>query len=688
MNDLVFAKYASNQYTLTTIAGGSALLSGSFTAKTVTLSASAIGTGATFALVNWDGTIESNGKPAARELVVAGSSGSYLYYSANLLTTGSTLALVSSTSFGAGFTVTDVSDTQLEGHDDVVFTNSTTNQADILYGGHTSLTSFTVAGSGTLSQAFRLGSLTSGAGSEFAIARAGTGATPAPQIDIFSVVASVVTLSQTINVSSSLSGGFAVGSSLSIAAGDFNGDGTIDLAIGQSGSSGAGKVYVLWSIVSQGATTTLSNSNLAFSGQTASGAPANSQFGTLSLSPDLDLNGDGFTQLIVGDQDANYSSTSGTYAGQLYVLRLSSTEDMARAEAAISGNTGTAILTNPSLTNPGDYLVASTTPFTQSATFAAGQTEAWYMFTTLGDGLGASQAGTVGNQIAVSPIGQASKTTTITPTSGFLTDASGTYQTTSSTTIGGSGQNIGVYNVDLSQFLPFINNTAGIESATMTLTASSPSGAAGSLLQLVQLNGKSDGIINTLDSTAVTSGPVTPVQSFVFGTGIPNSGGVLSSVNITQLIQNALAAGLTRLTFAATTTNAASLAALNMSLSIQTAVSGLVMDVYDGNGVKIDTGLPVVDMRHMPAGTYYLRLYNPAPSLQTAAMAYTITISPPENGDTGGYHTLTNNDVISYNSATPSPTVTGGTGVDEYIFNGAQQTTLATGALVDRSIQW
>ena len=244
----------------------------------------------------------------------------------------------------------------------------------------------------------RLGPLAGGAGSEFAVACAGVGNTPA-QIDLFSVGASGVALSQAITVAAGLAGGFAVDPSLSIAAGDFNGDGNVDLAVGQSGSSGGGKVYVLWSIGSQGAAATLGDGNLALSG-----AAPTSQFGTLS--PALDLNNDGFTELIVGDAFADHDSASGTSDGQLYDLRLSSTQDMARAQAAIAANSH-ALLTNTSIGGTPYLQAGSSGVYTVGGTFAAGQAEAWYTFTTLGDGAGPTPQVPLGNQIAVSPTGQA-----------------------------------------------------------------------------------------------------------------------------------------------------------------------------------------------------------------------------------------------------------------------------------------
>ena len=68
-------------------------------------------------------------------------------------------------------------------------------------------------------------------------------------------------------------------------------------------------------------------------------------------------------------------------------------------------------------------------------------------------------------------------------------------------------------------------------------------------------------------------------------------------------------------------------------LSVTTAgQTGVLADLYDAHGGLLAAGTSVLDLRNEPAGTYYLRVYNPA-GAGTAALPFMLTITAPTAGN-------------------------------------------------------
>lgn len=212
-----------------------------------------------------------------------------------------------------------------------------------------------------------------------------------------------------------------LGASLSLvggltgSAGDFNGDGQMDLAVGRPTSiltdsrsanpdvstildaQQRGDVSLFFSISSAASTLSLAEASVVLRGEGEA-----DQLGTFATSPALDLNDDGISDLVVGAARAD--STSGTLttdSGKVYVAY--------GTFPTITLPSTALVLSNRTLTGGGDFLVD---PGTGSAEhfenlnldgvagsdifLDATHSEHWFRFTTLGDGLAT-------NHITLSP---------------------------------------------------------------------------------------------------------------------------------------------------------------------------------------------------------------------------------------------------------------------------------------------
>ena len=214
------------------------------------------------------------------------------------------------------------------------------------------------------------------------------------------------------DVDTNLLPGISYNGPLYATAGDFNGDGKADLLVSDpsftltpTGSTqvinqdNRGTAYVFFSAANRGATLTLPQAD-----STLRGEGEEDGFGVLPQEPNIDLNGDGRSDLLIGAPGFELAQTSVIFqAGKLYTIYGASTPPELPSSDQIIG------LSNFTVTGAGDFLVDPNTGRPEvfqnmdingdginDFVLASGQADRWYKFTTLG-------AGETGDAITLSP---------------------------------------------------------------------------------------------------------------------------------------------------------------------------------------------------------------------------------------------------------------------------------------------
>jgi len=127
---------------------------------------------------------------------------------------------------------------------------------------------------------------------------------------------------------------------------------------------------------------------------------------------------------------------------------------------------------------------------------------------------------------------------------------------------------------------------------------------------------------------------------------LPNLSGLAKPLDITERVREALANGQTRLTIKLDDLTGASDATFRLDqsrLEVTTRTGGVLVDLYDEDGARLDAAKAIIDLRALEAGTYFLRVYDPLPGAAGTAEDFTIAVKAPLQGDA---HPLTDRDTI------------------------------------------
>src|SRR5262249_7096942 len=137
---------------------------------------------------------------------------------------------------------------------------------------------------------------------------------------------------------------------------------------------------------------------------------------------------------------------------------------------------------------------------------------------------------------------------------------------------------------------------------------------------------------------AVPNVPLTPV------------GGGRFEADLTEAVRQALRDGKTRITVRVTSSSSLTQAvwpgdgtATGLQMT-RAGHEGVVFDVFDEQGHRLAGAVPLLDLRNLAAGTYFLRVFNPNAATQTAALPYGIEVRAPLQGAT---HPDTDRDVLA-----------------------------------------
>ncbi|HEY7116497.1 MAG TPA: SdrD B-like domain-containing protein [Tepidisphaeraceae bacterium] len=455
--------------------------------------------------------------------------------------------------------------------------------------------------------------------------------------------------------------------------GDFNGDGKLDLAVGEPKRTvrdsqdvildvqQRGQVYVFFSIADRPNGLSLANADRVIAGEGEF-----DQFGVLSPTGPIDLNRDHTSDLVIGAPGADVISPTLTAGGgKIYVVYDGVVQPTAPAGVTV------VTLTNQTVTGDGDFLVGQgggqSIVFNNPAstfTLNAGQTERWYTFTTEGDG----QADSV---IRLTPAAKERATkalhgsdgglTPVSPGTGFTLQADG-----ATLRVGGATGGVGIFEFDLSPYLAYVDQTNFIEQVQLQLDYANATIVAGQKLSVFVGQVKGNGVVSPTDGSAAA----TLAGERPFGATDASSGVI--SIDITAAIRAALAAGKThimlRLVASSTqvsldvqrTANTARQTALLVTTARQ---HGVVGDLLAPDGTVLARGLSVISLRPFNAGTFLLRVYDPfgaAPS----AIGFTIEMVVPTAGAT---HADADRDQVSGGDG--DDTVTGNGGIDRLFGN-------------------
>ncbi len=478
---------------------------------------------------------------------------------------------------------------------------------------------------------------------------------------------------------------FFLEGALGVTAGDFDGDGRADLVVGETsrtlilpsslGLNGGvlggpldqilsrdtrGQVVLFRDVVGGPALLSFADADL-----TLQGAASDEGFGVLAPLPSSDLDGDGIADLLVGAPGADLiGNPVAVDAGRVYWISGARVADPSFDPDALPG---VVELVNRTVTGGGDFLVdpgtgqpvvfRATDPADDRYTFASGELDRWYHFTTLGDGL-------PGNAILVGPARDpGAPEETIGPESISLpaTTVRNRWETSidpssvppvASYSDGRSlpvGAGTVVYELDLSLLLPWIHRPDLISATFSGATFEQVAGGSASEFVFTILADDESAVPGAAEAQA-PGVVVTPGQ------------------DISDLVGEWIAAGRTRMLIRveAPVSNP-NLTALVHDLELQVAAAslpGFEAELVDAEGHVVSPRGAVLDLRDVRAGEYLLHVFRAGDDAPALPRELQIEIAAPRAGQ---FHTPSDRDVLRGGES--ADLLIGGAGVDR-IFGG------------------
>ncbi len=342
------------------------------------------------------------------------------------------------------------------------------------------------------------------------------------------------------------------------------------------------------------------------------------KLGQLPAAPGIDLNADGFDELLIGSVGARSHDTQRLGVGRVSTIYGSGT-------LRLPGPQDTVIeLANRTIPGSGSFVerrAAGTTATYPAvgARFAlpAGSSEQWFRLATLGDGRG-------GDVIRLGRAGLATNTQLSPVAQGTVRGASVIDQTIQLDRIAGN-TGVGVLEFDLSQFLDLLVGPSDLAAATLQLDLTEGQPESGFLFVDI-LDGESDSQLTTADgpSAARLSRQIISLQ--------PGSG--LYDIDFTSALLASFAAQRSRLTvrLQLADPNSDGPWLVNQARLQIERPSGLVADLISSGGNVLFASQAAIDLRSIPAGSYFLRIATDDGQPVAATREFQVEIAAPNAG--------------------------------------------------------
>ena len=449
-----------------------------------------------------------------------------------------------------------------------------------------------------------------------------------------------------------LGSGLSLLSDPTLTSGDFDHDGTMDLAFGIPSISlttepeiglsvdailnrqDRGEIHVFFSLSNGERQRFLEEADLSVSGERGL-----DRFGSFLATPAVDINLDEIDDLVAiaprADSTQDFVRQD---VGKIYLIAGS-------PKKATLPDDGEALeIINLNITGSGSFLVDQATgqPFRVEGILPPNEEEQWYRFTTLGDG-GPSES------IVLTPEAAESQSLLLRLRAGVLTEGDTGFELLAQDADVfniGFGPDVTILELDLSPLLPQFDNPDYFDEISLRLDYESTGIAQGDQLLVRLLTQEGDGLVAPEDATA----DVTELDSIELDPLL--SKGVVE-VDLLEAVLDALALGQTRITLRLQMSTTDSTVGLRIQDLLGTSETGLnivnrpqegvVADLLDAQGGVLVRARSAISLVNVKAGTYYLRVVNPIAQSQNEPLSYAILIQAPGRGRS---HALTDHDLL------------------------------------------